>query len=78
MDRTSPSEGDDVGSIPAEGTNEDIRLYGEYFHFISLEESNWKRGRENGSFPMAEILKPLGFRERANASDVRFFSRAQT
>jgi hypothetical protein len=22
----------------------------------------WERGRENGSFPVAEILKPLGFK----------------
>ena len=34
-----------------------------------------ERGRENGSFPVAEklalasVLKPLGFKERANASD---------
>ena len=30
--------------------------------------SKWERGRENGSFPVAEELKPRGFRER---SDVR-------
>gem|GEM_PF-4797966 len=25
-----------------------------------------ERGRENGSFPVAEILKPLGFKERSD------------
>jgi 3-phosphoglycerate kinase len=25
----------------------------------------WERGRENGSFPVAEILKPLGFKKSA-------------
>ena len=29
----------------------------------------WERGRENGSFPGVEVLKPQGFKER---SDVRF------
>jgi hypothetical protein len=32
-------------------------------------DENWERGRENGSFPVVEILKPQGFKER---SDVRF------
>ncbi len=35
------------------------------------EDSNRERGRENGSFPVAEILKPRGFRaqraERASS-----------
>jgi len=36
---------------------------------------SWERGRENGSFPVAEKrapasdLKPLGFKERMNMSD---------
>ena len=30
----------------------------------------WGRGRENGSFPVAEVLKPLGFKERVNTSDL--------
>ena len=36
---------------------------------VFCEDSNRERGRGNRSFPVAEILKPLGFKER---SDVRF------
>jgi Na+/H+-translocating membrane pyrophosphatase len=31
--------------------------------------ANWERGRENGSFPVAETLKPMGFRERSDVGD---------
>ena len=30
-----------------------------------------ERGRGNGSFPVAEALKPRGFKERVNTSDIR-------
>jgi len=33
------------------------------FKFLFPQESNWERGRENGSFPVAEVLKPLGFKK---------------
>ena len=36
-----------------------------------------ERGRENGSFPVVEILKPQGFKESAAADDVRVLSWAQ-
>ncbi|KXB07777.1 hypothetical protein AKJ56_02390 [candidate division MSBL1 archaeon SCGC-AAA382N08] len=31
--------------------------------FKKMNDASWERGRENGSFPVAEILKPLGFRK---------------
>jgi hypothetical protein len=30
---------------------------------FELEKFKWERGRENGSFPGVEILKPQGFKE---------------
>jgi hypothetical protein len=51
--------------MPAKAKN--IRLGG-FFWFRFNGDSNQERGRENVSFPVAEELKPMGFRER---SDVR-------
>ncbi len=31
---------------------------------VLVRALDWERGRENGSFSDAEVLKPLGFRER--------------
>ena len=51
-------------------------LGGISFIILCGEDSNRERGRENGSFPVAEILKPMGFRERVDTSDVRFLASA--
>jgi len=44
-------------------------------HYFFVEGIERERGRENGSFPVEEALKPLGFKER---SDVKFLPRAHS
>ena len=70
-------------------TTERIRTGGNFYNRISKVtemslSSFWERGRENGSFPGVEILKPQGFKEEQsddaqivqwrNASMVRMMS----
>jgi hypothetical protein len=33
------------------------------FDFLNNKDLNWERGRENGSFPVVEVLKPQGVRK---------------
>ena len=53
------------GSNPLGGTSHEIHPYGGFCDFYA---GGFERegGRGNGSFPVAEILKPLGFRERSD------------
>jgi hypothetical protein len=47
-----------VGSNPTRRTDPPLARR----HFLTLIKK-WERGRENGSFPAVEILKPQGFKE---------------
>lgn len=61
----SPFQGEDGGSIPPTRFPDENLLRKEWIFVLeSTGKRTRERGRENGSFPVVEILKPQGFKEQ--------------